>query len=187
MKVFLVLIATIISLALIADSHALKWVAFDRCDPLWRDDLHGNREFDCEDSSIVPVPNGFRASFRTLLATILATNDIPCGVGGKRCRPDRLLQLLRRHNIQSEKDALDALGLAVARYYSGEERVKEAIDHGKIVIINILSDYDLCVLGISVSENGAKVLNSRGKIEFYPDEKIIDAVSIRILPVDTLQ
>eukprot|EP01016_Furgasonia_blochmanni_P010782 TRINITY_DN1463_c0_g1_i2.p1 TRINITY_DN1463_c0_g1~~TRINITY_DN1463_c0_g1_i2.p1 ORF type:complete len:158 (+),score=25.88 TRINITY_DN1463_c0_g1_i2:205-678(+) len=144
MKVLVISIAV-----MVVAVHSHEWVAFDRCNSKWMTELHGTDDFDCTDPNVLPVPDGFQASLKTLMAVILATNDIPCDDTLRPCRPDRIAETLKKYKGKSVRQAIESVGLAVSGFYGKAHRVKHAIEHGKLVIINVMSDTDLCVLGLS--------------------------------------
>jgi hypothetical protein len=123
------------------------------------------------------VPDGFRACLATFISVILTTYQVSCDA--IPCTPDKLLAYGQKHQAAS----LEQLGVSLnGDYFISANRIKQSINSGAITIINIKDDSDLCVLGLSADEEGAEVLNSRGKKEFYPDSRIRNGATILFNP-----
>eukprot|EP01016_Furgasonia_blochmanni_P038147 TRINITY_DN4583_c0_g1_i1.p1 TRINITY_DN4583_c0_g1~~TRINITY_DN4583_c0_g1_i1.p1 ORF type:complete len:185 (-),score=47.32 TRINITY_DN4583_c0_g1_i1:238-792(-) len=169
-------------LALSGVVQSMNWIPYDRCDPRWKVLIHGE-DFDCENPDYRPIPDGYRACIATFISVILTTYDMSCDA--MPCSPDKLYEYGQKHQGGSS-EMLKNLGISFdGNYYFGPEKVKQAINRDEITIINLKNDNDPCVLAISATDDGAQVLTSRGKVEFYPNSRIVDGANVIILDSPT--
>ena len=152
----------IIVTLIISVSISSSITGWDRCSEQWVREIQGGL-YDCENSN-VENPNLERASWRTIIATILKSKNLFCG--GVECNPKTLLDYLNNAWNTKKREDIDAisdLGLQFSDPLFDGEEIRNAAHTHNPVVLTLKGEVELLFVTRIAGEDDLITIDSRGK------------------------